>query len=644
MSCYSIPKRLMHIVFGGSAIWLGTTFCSPLAATELDLPPAPVVMPETLETPTHNPQASMVPAASLDEVSHWDNGPVLEDEVYNEGDTSEDEFCWESDCGYDYAEGQEALLGEVAEEVESEAANEAEAGWCYENDCCDKYAFDGYEPDAPVAEEADGVVDLPENAVYSDLETPSEQYGYDYDYDDWYAHEESINANEKIQPESDGYVYESEDDFDYEDEWMADYEQGAIEAEGVKQPAAGSRDYATDMYEDYWYDEEYAYDYEDGYDKSEIGGMDEQPAEVVSTADAEVQEAVEEEDFSYEFDDYEMYYGYEEERAELAEQVADSEEIVDDATESRDSDWEDYYYEDEYEYYHDEYESGSQSIANEVDVDEAMESEAVAEETWADEHESDSYEYDYYEYDYYDYEYGMESADAADVSTDESLESWDAPYDYQDPMDQYGDEYDVSGESAHEGESESGEVATDLFTWQPSQLLRDADLQLIRSIEQLSDQPAAERRTCLNSHIEVLGFEAIDFAYRYEDATDSDVLVLADDLPGAAAFLACYRLVEQGRIGMDDGILLLQTALSGLSLDWIEEVGQIASPKEVVLEPHPVVRALLAASDQAVTSASALSDAVSQQLSEMPWTELQGRLKEIRAAFRPLGTEHISTF
>ena len=35
---------------------------------------------------------------------------------------------------------------------------------------------------------------------------------------------------------------------------------------------------------------------------------------------------------------------------------------------------------------------------------------------------------------------------------------------------------------------------------------------------------------------------------------------------------------------------------------------------------------------------------ISERLSELPWTELAGRIREIRSAFRPLGTGQPMTY
>jgi hypothetical protein len=452
MSHYSAPKRFAYSLFGGSAIWLGTTFCSPLAAYELSLPPISASAPDAMAVPEPTIQPSIVPAASLEtEVpTCWDNGPVLED----------------SFCVNDYA--------------------------C-ENEYYDDYAYDGYEMDAAENNEttvvessdADGLVDTPEQSVYSDLESGWEGSGCDYD-------------------------------------------------------------------------EMYVYDYGD-----------------------------------------------------------------------------------ECQYYHDEYESGSQSVEEERVAD--INDETSAEEAWAEEYDYDTCEYDYdsSEYDYDNHDDGMEDADEVEAVTEESVHGIDESYeacDYVDPMEHFVYEYDMPADCMEMGAEE--EVEIDLFARQPAELLQDADLDLIRSLEGLSDESATLRRARLNEYIEALGFEAIDFAYRYEDTAHADVLTLADDLPGVAAFLASYRLVEQNKIAIDEAVVLLESALSELSLDWIENVGRMTAVSEpAVSVSHPVVDAIAAAGTNSLSGFNALVSAVSQRLAKLPWAELSGRLREIRSAFRPLGSD-----
>lgn len=670
MKCYSIPKRLLHIVFGGSAIWLGTTFCSPLAAYDFELPPTTASAPDALASPENATPPSIVPAASLEDVSHWDNGPILEDELYNNDYACEDEYCdeyaydgYNSDIGLEdesssvECEDTDGLVDTPEESVYSDFEDSwDDFGYDYgemyvhdeqavaDEDDSEDYTYeweDEYchgEDWATGCDEGSGDADTQEESVCSDFDSYDD---FGYDYGEMYASNDQTVVDEEVQDNSEDYTYDWEDEYCHGEDWMTGCDEASGEAEEAEQTEDDSYAYAEEHYEDYWYDDEYVYDYEDetGCDDSESVSGAEEPEEVTSTVAADDADSSEEDDFSYEFDDYEMYYGYEADNAEVAEDVAAIEdEIAEDAAEPDESDWEDYYYGDEYLY-----ENDSEQVAEEAEADETVEVEASVEasveEAWADE-----YEYDTYEYDYYDYDYGMENASDAQAATDESADVRDESYDHVDPMDHYGYEYEVPNDWMETEVDEPSGVELDLFAWRPNELLGDADCSLIRSIELLSDRGAAERRTRLNNYIEALGFEAIDFAYRYEDATDSDVLTLADDLPGMAAFLASYRLVEEGQIGMDDAVLLLESALSGLSLDWIEDVSHIAEPKETVSTSHPVVVAMASAATLSIATVTDLAATISQQLADLPWSELQGRLDEIRSAFRPLGADNTFMF
>ncbi|NLS94538.1 MAG: hypothetical protein GXX96_20470 [Planctomycetaceae bacterium] len=459
MRSYSVPQRLLHALFGGSAIWLGTTFCSPLAAIDFELPLTPASAPEAMVAPDQSPEGSVVPASSLDigAADHWDTGPVWED----------------GPCVQEYA--------------------------C-EDQCCDEYAYDSFvpgqdeedaaQPETLVAEgeDADGLVDVPEDAVYSSLE-----------------------------------------------------------------------------------DED-----------------------------------------SYEFDDYEMYYGY-------------------------------------------EYDNADQPMQDQVTADETD-----AEEVWVDEYE---YEYDFnddcdhedeygcgYE-DEYDYEVyddldmgGMGQAYEAEMAADEMTDSAVEPYDYVDPMNHFGHEYDAPYDWEEMESEEPADTDVDLLDGQPTELLNEADCDLIRSLERLAGKPSAVRRNCLNEYIEGLGFRAIDFAYRYEDAADADVLTLAGDLPRAAAFLAAYRLVEQERIGMDDAVVLLEKALHGLSLDWIEGVNDIVAEDSGPVASHPVVEAMTVVANRSIAGLSALAVAVGERLAQVPWAEISDRLGEVRSASLSAESEDDLTF
>ncbi len=291
-------------------------------------------------------------------------------------------------------------------------------------------------------------------------------------------------------------------------------------------------------------------------------------------------------DEHFECDYGEVYYGYEADDSDVVQEATREAEVASEIARSSGSDWEDYYYGDDYE-------SAGQTTEDQATVAvKPMVDEVCAEEAWAEE-----YEYDY-------------GTDVCDYST----------------------------------ENVGGKSEVDLFAWQPADLLEDADIELIRSLERISEESGTLRRARLNDYIEALGFEAIDFAYRYEDATGTDVLGLAFDRSKIAALLASYRLVQQDTIDMDEALALLENALSELSPGWIEGVGSMTASEPAVSRSHPVVDAIVAAADYSAASLDALASAISDRLANVPWSELSGRLREIRSAFRPLGSEDGLTY
>jgi hypothetical protein len=241
------------------------------------------------------------------------------------------------------------------------------------------------------------------------------------------------------------------------------------------------------------------------------------------------------------------------------------------------------------------------------------------------------------------------AADVTEEASADQEEEWEPytyenAYDYADPTEHYGCDYDdgeIGGSSSEaSGPAEAPRAAVDLFSRQPSELLEESDWALMRTLESLYREPSAARRARLNDYIESLGFEAIDFAYRFENSSDSDVLALADDLASVATLLACYRLVERDEACIDDAVGLLQRSLSSVTLDWIEAVGQgAASPaaeSRADGSVHPVVGAMVAVTNRSIVAAKALAAGVAAELAEMPWTALTGRLDEVRSAAKPV--------
>ena len=112
------------------------------------------------------------------------------------------------------------------------------------------------------------------------------------------------------------------------------------------------------------------------------------------------------------------------------------------------------------------------------------------------------------------------------------------------------------------------------------------DQRVLRQLERLCEEPSPARQSVLDSHLESLGMEAIAFARRFEDSTAIPTRSLADDLPGAAALLASYRLMEQGELGMDEAIDLARRSLRSMTPEWIAGVRAVATRPEEFASPQ----------------------------------------------------------
>jgi hypothetical protein len=278
------------------------------------------------------------------------------------------------------------------------------------------------------------------------------------------------------------------------------------------------------------------------------------------------------------------------------------------------------------------------------------------------------YQYPQEEYGYSAYDEGMDTAAApakvdyeAEYAFDSRYEGepgelidyaqWKTTedYDYADPYDYYGEDRstleqpspaarpDDGQQKRPEGEKTAGrtddsqgvESGLELFAGRPGDLLTPADQEVLQTLETLCEEPSGARRSVLNDYLEGLGFEALDFAVRFEDVTGIETLGLADDLPGTAALLGCFRLLEQGVLGMDESVDLLRRTLRRPSLDWIEGVREITAgayeggqAQSASVEPRRATTAVVSQSLTRVV-ASLLTTAWSQ--TQETWTGLAVR-------------------
>ncbi len=293
----------------------------------------------------------------------------------------------------------------------------------------------------------------------------------------------------------------------------------------------------------------------------------------------------------------------------------------------------------------------------------------------------DSYEYDYEygfhhgepavteetvqsEMDYGD-EYGYEYGVSEDYNHDyadpyRQYEDYNYNYDYADPYRQYGNDYgreameqeqeeldsdqnlgsEESQSSVQAPQAEEGmESGIELFAYSPMELLTSSDQDLLRTLATLCEEPSGVRRAAMNDYLETQESEILDFATRFEDLTGIEVLGLADDLPGAAAFLASYRLLEQSELGMDEASDLLRRSLQRFTPNWIEGVNEMtANVHENTSEPvnmddtqtedsmgsadHQVVEALRTLACGSLREIRELAQGLPSHMSRIAWTAL----------------------
>ncbi len=169
-------------------------------------------------------------------------------------------------------------------------------------------------------------------------------------------------------------------------------------------------------------------------------------------------------------------------------------------------------------------------------------------------------------YPYGGYEYASPDSNSEPV---ESESEADAPEtDDQAQTSTYYYEWDVAEETA---------PTVALSDWLPSQLLADEDREVLRILKRCSEDTSGMRRATLSDHIEYLGMEAIEFATQFQDDTGIDVLGLADDMPGAAAMIATFRLIERGEVETEQAVEVLREGLLQLDNQWLSELAEMTS-------------------------------------------------------------------
>ncbi len=397
--------------------------------------------------------------------------------------------------------------------------------------------------------------------------------------------------------EYDAYL---EDEYDY----ARSYDSESTPAETVTEAVKEQTDDLSDTrYGDGYYDEYGNYAYLEGkYDYYEGRNPENTPAEAVTEA-VTVSPTEQTDDLSdtrydsgyhdgYEYDGYPAgEFDYSKGHGKYGDNYTDR----DDSEYDSESDDNTEYME-EYEGYETSEESGNAGISDEDPSDDLS---------------ARSGEYGEYgeddEYDYYYCEYGPDDdADAANQRLTEQKTN---------------DTKSVMGETRYMDE-------VDPFTWMPSDLLQPADKELLRTLNALFEEPGSARELVLDEYIEGLGLDAAEFVARFEEAFGGRALTLHDDLPGVAALLAAYRMVEQGELGMDEGVDTLQGSFNSLSPEWIEDVSFIVTElpdnrgvrteRDLRDEDGRVLQAFLAVSTRSVGSVGLGLSAVFSDLTTLP--------------------------
>ncbi len=506
--------------------------------------------------------------------------------------TYDDEYWYEDEYSYEYGESAE-------DEADSETAPVEVAAEDCASDVDTAEAEIPAEHETVSNESADDASDdcCHEAYDYADYES---MYGYGYDSG---AAMEDVETVEESQPVDEAIESTDADESDHAYDWAYEYGEcygypcPAVESQEAVSGPGETAESTTEIVEDnsgleefseYDYDEYFGYDGAAMVDESDAGA-DESSAEAVE--DLSGVEDVSE----YEAAEWDEPYGYphaiDETDCESSD-VPEAPATEDAQDESPDplveyESWNGY----RYEYYYpaneasemvsdstdavfesetaDAAEPAAESEASEVSENESPEPSCSMEEDWSSE---------------YGYDYGMEAAavEESHGSSEEIVSEDDfIRYDYADPYAYYGDDFEGYARQQPQAEGAADETAPfevaqpsaiELFTWTPAELLSWSDQELLRNLATLSEEPAAVRRAALNDYLASLGSDATDFASQFEDTTGIEVAGFADDLPGTAALLASYRLIERGEIGTGEAVELLRRSLQDLSPAWIEGV------------------------------------------------------------------------
>jgi hypothetical protein len=538
--------------------------------------------------------APLTDVAPLEDAGYFDTGPVEDDLA---GTTIE-----------------AATAGDDLSQSDRATADESPADTSPGADSQDSYRFEY--PDEPYGDAAQPADEADDRHEDTDDEYDDSEYEYGYDFAEQYQGD---------------YAYDDEDEDELEDAYDDAYDDADQyeEEDAYDDENEDTYDYANE-YEDedaYEYEDEEAYDYED----------------------------------EYEYDFEAEYAGHRSDAAEEAQPAADESETgnvdeVDDSYDSYDEDqWESEY--DAYQYdYEDEFMEDELLYEDEPDDDlepseyedrvprYEAEIDGQLEEEPGEGLESDGqepYGYDWIdaEYEYYEYEFYGEDTQPVTVADDKSEADG-------------SESAEADGGATWQPECQDMPPSgLELFARHPAELLVAEDQQVLQALAAKWEESPSARRAAFHNYLEGLGLEAIDFSSRFEEVTGIEVLGLADDLPGAAAFLGAFRLAEQGELGMNEAVNLSERSLKRLSWSWIQGVDQITAegledrygPQDeaevgvsdwsgATAIENPVVDVMVSLASRSVAGVSGSVRSVARRLAELDWPSLSPAPVEGQAA------------
>lgn len=130
---------------------------------------------------------------------------------------------------------------------------------------------------------------------------------------------------------------------------------------------------------------------------------------------------------------------------------------------------------------------------------------------------------------------------------------------------------------AYSGERSDRSFDEERTGWAPDNLLTESDSELIRDLALAYEEPLETRYAMLNDYVEMLGWEALKLAERFEDSTGIEFLGLTEDLSGLAAVLSVFRATQQGAMSLDHGVDLLCHGFGQLDQNWLDTVARICT-------------------------------------------------------------------